>query len=297
MKVLIYGSKGWIGSQFLEILKNNNIEIYEGKSRVDNVQELEDEINYIEPTHIISFIGRTHGKVGEKEFRTIDYLEEKGKILDNVRDNLFSPLVLAIICKEKNIHNTYIGTGCIFKFDDTHPFGKEENGFNEDSLPNFFGSSYSVVKGFTDRLLNFYDTTLNLRIRMPITSNVNKRNFITKIVNYENICSIPNSMTVLPELLPCVLDMMKNKTTGTLNLTNPGLITHNEILEMYREIVDKDFTWKNFSLEEQSKIIACDRSNNYLDTNRLEKLYPNIKNIKESVREVLMKMKVTLHVE
>lgn len=297
MKVLIYGSKGWIGSQFLEILKNNNIEIYEGKSRVDNVQELEDEINYIEPTHIISFIGRTHGKVGEKEFRTIDYLEEKGKILDNVRDNLFSPLVLAIICKEKNIHNTYIGTGCIFKFDDTHPFGKEENGFNEDSLPNFFGSSYSVVKGFTDRLLNFYDTTLNLRIRMPITSNVNKRNFITKIVNYENICSIPNSMTVLPELLPCVLDMMKNKTTGTLNLTNPGLITHNEILEMYKEIVDKDFTWKNFSLEEQSKIIACDRSNNYLDTNRLEKLYPNIKNIKESVREVLMKMKVTLHVE
>ena len=132
---------------------------------------------------------------------------------------------------------------------------------------------------------------------MPITSNVNKRNFITKIVNYENICSIPNSMTVLPELLPCVLDMMKNKTTGTLNLTNPGLITHNEILEMYKEIVDKDFTWKNFSLEEQSKIIACDRSNNYLDTNRLEKLYPNIKNIKESVREVLMKMKVTLHVE
>lgn len=287
MKVLIYGSKGWIGSQFLEILKNNNIEIYEGKSRVDNVQELEDEINYIEPTHIISFIGRTHGKVGEKEFRTIDYLEEKGKILDNVRDNLFSPLVLAIICKEKNIHNTYIGTGCIFKFDDTHPFGKEENGFNEDSLPNFFGSSYSVVKGFTDRLLNFYDTTLNLRIRMPITDNVNKRNFITKIVNYENICSIPNSMTVLPELLPFVLDMMKNKTTGTLNLTNPGLITHNEILEMYKEIVDKDFTWKNFSLEEQSKIIACDRSNNYLDTNRLEKLYPNVKNIKESVKSIL----------
>ena len=129
MKVLIYGSKGWIGSQFLEILKNNSIEFYEGKSRVDNVKELEEEINYIKPTHIISFIGRTHGKVGEKEFKTIDYLEQKGKILENVRDNLFSPLVLAIICKEKNIHNTYIGTGCIFKFDDSHPFGKEENGF------------------------------------------------------------------------------------------------------------------------------------------------------------------------
>ena len=156
MKVLIYGSKGWIGSQFLEILKNNNIEIYEGKSRVDNVQELEDEINYIEPTHIISFIGRTHGKVGEKEFRTIDYLEEKGKILDNVRDNLFSPLVLAIICKEKNIHNTYIGTGCIFKFDDTHPFGKEENGFNEDSLPNFYGNR-KIISPILKDIAGFYN--------------------------------------------------------------------------------------------------------------------------------------------
>ena len=81
---------------------------------------------------------------------------------------------------------------------------------------------------------------------MPITGEENSRNFITKITNYEYICSIPNSMTVLPELLPLVLDMMKNKTVGTINLTNPGLISHNEILEMYKEIVDPEFTWKNF---------------------------------------------------
>ena len=42
-------------------------------------------------------------------------------------------------------------------------------------------------------------------------------------------------MTVLPELLPKVIDMMKNNLTGTLNLTNPGLISHNEILEMFKE--------------------------------------------------------------
>ena len=49
---------------------------------------------------------------------------------------------------------------------------------------------------------NFEDNVLNLRIRMPITGDYNKRNFITKITTYEYICSIPNSMTVLPELLP-----------------------------------------------------------------------------------------------
>jgi hypothetical protein len=99
---------------------------------------------------------------------------------------------------------------------------------------------------------------------MPITGQENPRNFITKITTYEKICSIPNSMTVLPELLPLIIDMMRNKTVGTLNFTNPGLISHNEILEMYRELVDPDFKWENFSQEEQRKILASDRSNNFL---------------------------------
>ena len=124
---------------------------------------------------------------------------------------------------------------------------------------------------------------------MPITEEKNPRNFITKITNYEKICSIPNSMTVLPELLPLVLDMMNKHTTGTVNLTNPGLISHNEILEMYRELVDPSFTWKNFSLEEQSKILDSARSNNYLDTTKLEQLYPEVMNIKESIRKCLEK--------
>jgi dTDP-glucose 4,6-dehydratase len=198
------------------------------------------------------------------------------------------------LCKERKIHFTYLGTGCIFKFDEEHPFGKEENGFTEESLPNFFGSSYSVVKGYTDRLMKFYkNDVLNLRIRMPITGERNGRNFITKITTYEKVCSVPNSMTVLPELLPCVLEMMKSKMTGTINLTNPGLISHNEILEMYKEIVDPNFTYKNFSQEEQLKILDADRSNNFLDTTKLETLFPTVLNIKDSVRIMLENYKKT----
>ena len=250
------------------------------------------EIDEYSPTHIVSFIGRTHGIIDDKIYSTIDYLEQKGKLYENIRDNLYSPILLANICQDKNIHFTYLGTGCIFNYDEMHPYGEEINGFNECALPNFFGSSYSVVKGFTDRLMKMYEnTTLNLRIRMPITETTNPRNFITKITNYEYICSIPNSMTVLPELLPIVLDMMKDYTTGTMNLVNPGLISHNEILEMYKEIVDPNFTWKNFTKEEQSKILDSDRCNNYLDTFRLTTLYPQVTNIKDSVRNVLIRYK------
>jgi len=293
MRIIVYGSNGWIGNQFIKILKNNKIDFIKGKSRIDNNDSLLQEIDEINPTHIVSFIGRTHGTIGDKKYTTIDYLEQEGKLTENIRDNLYSPLLLAHTCKEKQIHYTYLGTGCIFKYDTNHPFGQEKNGFAEDDLPNFFGSSYSIVKGFTDRLFNLYnDSVLNLRIRMPITGEENPRNFITKIVTYDKVCSVPNSMTVLPELLPKVLDMMKNQITGTINLTNPGLISHNEILKMYKEIVDPSFKWKNFSQEEQRKILAADRSNNYLDTFLLEKLYPDIKNIKDSVKNCLYEYKI-----
>lgn len=289
MIVLVYGSKGWIGGQFMSILETDpNIIVIEGVSRVDNVTDVESELNRVKPTHVISFIGRTRGTIGEKVYTTIDYLEQSDKLTENIRDNLYSPLILAELCRRNCIHYTYLGTGCIFKYDDDH-FMNDVNGFTEEDKPNFFGSSYSVVKGYTDQLMHLYeDSVLNLRIRMPITPDKCDRNFITKIVNYEKICSMSNSMSVLPELLPCVLDMMRNEFTGTINLTNPGTISHNEILEIYKEIVDPSFTWVNFNQEEQRRILAADRSNNYLDTTVLQTMYPHVQHIKDSVRECMM---------
>jgi hypothetical protein len=137
----------------------------------------------------------------------------------------------------------------------------------------------------------FKNNILNIRIRMPITDEVNDRNFITKITKYKKICSLPNSMTVLNDLLPIMIDMSLNYQTGTINLTNPGLITHNEILEMYKEIIDPEFKWENFNIEEQNNILLSKRSNNLLDTTKLIQLYPNILNIKDSVRQILYSMK------
>ena len=284
MKILVYGHKGWIGGQFISLLENAQYNYILGAERVDNTPLLIQEIYTVKPTHIVSFIGRTHGTIDDIEYTTIDYLEQPGKLVENIKDNLFSPISLAIVCKERNIHYTYLGTGCIFNYIDD----KRDKGFVESDIPNFFGSGYSVVKGFTDRLMHqFKDTVLNLRIRMPIVDKDCPRNFITKIANYEKICSVPNSMSVLPELLPIALKMMEKCIVGTINLTNPGVISHNEILEMYKEYVDKSFSWNNFSIEEQRKVIACDRSNNLLDTTKLENFAPEVRHIKDAVRELL----------
>lgn len=281
MKWLIYGSKGWIGSMVVSYIKNkekfNDDVIYEGLSRVDNEKEVEEELKLIKPDRVLSFIGRTHGK----GYSTIDYLEQKGKLVENIKDNLYSPVVLALLCKKYDIHYTYMGTGCIFIY------SEEKQVFIEEDEPNFFGSSYSTVKGFTDRLMHFFeDSVLNVRIRMPIVGNHHPRNFITKITTYKKICSIENSMTVLDDMIPILVDMSINKVTGTINLTNPGVISHNEILEMYKEYINPEKTWENFSIEDQSKILLSARSNNELDTTRLTSMYPNVLNIKESIERL-----------
>ena len=276
MKILFFGSRGWIGKQFCEHLNKNNVEYMETSVRAD----IEKEIQEHNPTHIISFIGRTHGE----NYNTIDYLEQPGKLVENIRDNLYAPIVLSILCKKYNIHYTYMGTGCIFEYKED---SKSED-IDEEKSPNFYGSSYSIVKGYTDRLQHmFSENTLNLRIRMPIVNYDHDRNFITKITKYENVCSVANSMTVLEDMYPVILDMIRNNTTGTFNMCNKGVITHNEILELYKEYVDSSFKWKNFSIEEQNKILLSKRSNIELSSKKLYELYPNIPDIKTSIDNCL----------
>ena len=296
MKLLVYGGNGWICKQFLDYLKNHNLINLEllvlSNNRVDNIDLIKLEIDEIKPTHILCMIGRTNGP----GYTTIDYLEQTGKLVDNIRDNLFSPVCLAILCQKYNIHLTYLGTGCIFEYNNKTNLEQDklpdDYQFTEEDLPNFFGSSYSIVKGYTDRFMKlFEDTTLNLRIRMPISYDNNPRNFITKITTYSKICSIYNSMTVLTTIFPIIIDLMINNRTGTFNLTNPGVISHNEILTMYRDIIDNNFKWSNFDIYEQSKILSAGRSNNYLSTNKLQKYYPNIENIHDAVRNTLLQMK------
>ena len=293
MKFLIFGHKGWIGSMVINLLNKQKIGFVCASSRADDKIAVEEEIIKHSPTHIMSFIGRTHGITEDgTKYPTIDYLEQKGKLKENIRDNIFAPMVLGLLCKKYNIHFTYLGTGCIFDYDTTHLFGNEQTGFNENDIPNYFNSSYSTVKGYTDQLMHLLeDDCLNLRIRMPINDKLDPRNFITKILNYEYICSIPNSMTVLDDLLPCAVEMAINKETGTINLTNPGVITHNEILEMYRDIIDPSLKWNNFTIEQQDKVLAAGRSNNCLDTTKLQSKFPNILHIKESVKQTIMRMK------
>lgn len=288
MKWLLYGHKGWIGLQLIDILEKMGETVIKAESRADDEKAVEEELLRTMPDQVVSSIGKTHGE----GINTIDYLEKKGKLVENLKDNLYAQFVLAMLCTKHNIHLSSISTGCIY----SSPEEEYGDGYMDDADPDFFGSSYSVVKGFSHRMMKmFKDNVLSLKIRMPITADRTSRNFITKITTYSKICSIENSMSVLPELLPIAIQLAKDKQTGPINLCNPNTINHNTILQLYKEIVDNSFTWQNFTYEEQSKILACERSNNKLNTDKLQKLFPNVLPIKEAVIQVLHEMKKNMN--
>lgn len=164
---------------------------------------------------------------------------------------------------------TNFATGCIYHYDEKHPIGGP-NPFTEEDEPNFSGSFYSSTKAMVEKLIKNYPNVLTLRFRMPVSDDLHPRNFVTKITKYAKVVNVPNSMTILHDLLPAAIAMAEAKLTGVYNFTNKGAISHNEVLALYKKYIDSDFTWQNFSVEEQAKVIKAGRSNCELDTRKLE---------------------------
>ena len=146
-------------------------------------------------------------------------------------------------------------------------------------------------------MLNTYNNCLILRVRMPISDDLIHRSFVTKIAKYEKVVNIPNSMTILHEMLPASLAMAQAGLAGVYNFTNPGVISHNQVLDLFKKYIDPTFEYSNFSVDEQAKILKADRSNNELDTTKLMRDMPDgvvINDIQTAFDKCFQRMKVNL---
>ena len=272
MKVLIYGSKGWIGQQLVELFKIKNIEFHIGESRLENYEKLKNELenkkDTLGITHVISSTGRTHGTYKKMAYNTIDYLEMPGKLRDNMRDNYIGPVNLAELSEKLDLHYTYFGTGCIFTYDKMHTI-ENKVGFTEEDNPNFFGSSYSIVKGYTDIKMKHFKNTLNLRIRMPIIGCHHPRNFITKITKYEKIV-YENQNIGFIRMMPCPGPKGEQKMFGDVKL---GKINKNEDYSFsyqsslwnldyfYDFTAPSRFRWDDFNMSKKMRIDKSGKEN------------------------------------
>lgn len=256
-----------------KLLSERQFSYFYGSARLQDRRAIEEDITRCRPTHILNAAGIT-GRPN------VDWCESHKR--EVVQTNVLGTLNLIDIAHSQGIHVTNFATGCIYSYDNEHPVGG--SGFTEEDVPNFRGSFYSNTKAMVEELIQQYDNVLQLRLRMPIDDDLtNPRNFIYKIANYKKVVNIPNSMTVLNELVPLAIDGALRNLTGIYNFTNPGVISHNEVLQLYKDYCNERFVWENFSLEEQAEILVAPRSNNMLDTNKLERTFPGILDIRSSL--------------
>ena len=297
MRWLLVGSKGWIGQQvrkhLIELNPKNIVISIDEHFDSNASQKIRQLIQFHSPDRVFLCLGRaylpphrvprnfTSGGISG----TIDDLEHPAALPINLQDNLYLPIIFAEECRKLGIHMTYMGTGCIYEYDETHTVSNQV-GFTEKDEPNYDGSAYSVVKSYTDRMMrDIYGTScLTLRIRMPIVEDLHPRNFITKLLKYKTIVSRANSMTVLPELLPIAIKLAEKGTTGLLNLTNPGTMNHREILELVAQHwniqLQCQFTEDDAAIQNN---LRARRSNNCLDTTHLQQLCPSVKPLRDSM--------------
>ena len=141
MKILLYGSSGWIGTHIKDYIQRSltDIIVYVGVARCDNKDQLTQEISTINPNRIIASIGRAYGK----NMYNNSFIEDSLTV--NIKDNLIAPLTLANACNTLNVHCTFIGSGCVYK--------SASKLYSENDEPSLISSNHAIIKSATEKLI------------------------------------------------------------------------------------------------------------------------------------------------
>lgn len=249
LRILIFG-RGWLGGLFARrwpdaILVGTDIADPGAVARA-----LEEHA----PTHVLNAAGRT-GRPN------VDALEDDPA--GTLRSNLVGPVVLASACREREVHFTHLGSGCVYSDD-----GGTRR-FREEDPPNFGGSLYARSKAMSEAALREFGA-LQLRIRLPISEIPSPRNLIDKLLRYPKIVSVPNSVTIVEDLYAPARALMETRASGVWNLVNPGVERHDELLSRYRETVDASHAFEVIDMATLATHLRAGRSNCLLDTSKLE---------------------------
>jgi len=188
--------------------------------------------------------------------------------------NVAIPVLIAKACEIRSIHLIHIGSGCIF-------YGKSPNErYGVCGLPYDYGwketnlahpkSFYAKSKYYCDLVIGNMQNVTVLRIRMPFSSTPHPRNIINKLLKYDKIIDIPNSMTFVDDLVNCITWMVKNRHAGIFHVTNHESLTVLDIIREYNKY--KHHSFEIIDERTLDKLTVAKRSNCILDTEKLYKL-------------------------
>jgi len=262
-KILILG-RGFIGERLKEALGCD----ISGK-RIYSFKDARSIIKKHKPKIIINCIGHTGAK-------NVDGCEQD--IDKTLMANTFIPIILAEVCLRYKIKLVHISSGCIFKFN-----YHKDRPITENKIPDFFDLFYSRSKIYSERSLSALLDKYNIliaRIRVPLDDRPHPKNLLTKLLKYEKIVDIPNSITYIPDFIKALKHLIKIDAKGIYNVANKGGLKYPLLLKVYEKYT-KDLNYDIVSY----KSLGLVRTNLVLSTKRLEKSGFKIRTIKEVLEE------------
>lgn len=267
--ILILG-KGFIGER---LQKEFNCQI--DGSMINCFSDAQKLVKKYNPKIIINCIGIT-GK------GSVDGCELE--IDSTLLANSFIPIILAEIALRNNIKLVHISSGCIFNYD-----YRKNIPIDEKSLDYFFKLFYSRSKIYSEKPLELLARDYNIliaRIRIPLLNAKHPKNVLDKLLKYNKVIDVPNSVTYIPDFIKAMKHLIKIDARGIYNVVNKGGLRYPDLMKAYQKYVPS-FKLKIIALSKLKLV----RTNLILSTKKLEKSGFKVRNINsildECVKEYL----------
>lgn len=286
--ICLLGGSGYIGSAFREALDSLGLP-YASPCRAEadgtNATALAAALVAIKPVFLINCAGYS-GKpnVDECELHKTECLMGNAVLPGTVRQT----------CDALAIPWGHVSTGCIYSGSRT-----DGSGFTENDPPNFTFrqnncSFYSGAKALGEEVLAGAASCYIWRLRIPFNNRDNPRNYLAKLLRYERLLDVRNSLSQLDEFARAAIECWQKRVPfGVYNMTNPGSVTTREVVEL---IAAGGLTTKRFQFfkdeEEFNRLAArTPRSHCVLDTRKLQQAGIRMTEIHEALAVALKNWK------
>ena len=282
--IYLLGGSGYVGKAYQKLLTSKGIP-FKNLKRKDldytDVETLVKALRADKPDFLINSAGYT-GKPNVDACET-----DKTNCLFG---NAILPGRIAEACKATNTPWGHVSSGCIYT-------GSRDDGteFTEADAPNFTFrqnncSFYSGSKALGEEILKNADSVYLWRLRIPFDNIESPRNYLTKLIRYENLLEASNSISQLDEFVAATFACWEKRIPfGTYNVTNPGYVTTHEVVELIIEsgLSTKTFNFFKDESEFMAKAAKTPRSNCIMSSKKLAAAGITMTPVKEAIRQAL----------
>lgn len=289
-KILLLGSSGYVGKAFQCHLNRSEADWKPLSLRDPNLSQasvLRDAIRVHRPDFLINCAGYT----GKPNVDTAE--KEKHACLEA---NAWLPGLIAEVCRESALPWGHVSSGCIYT--GRKPDG---SGFREGDPPNFDFrhnncSFYSGTKALAEEILADYGQVYLWRMRIPFNEIDSPRNYLSKVMRYDRLLDVENSISNLDEFVQaCLACWEKRIPFGTYNVTNPGFVSTREVAAMIQQAGLVSREWKFFKNESEfmAQAAKTPRSSCILDSSKILNSGISLIEVHDSIAQCLRNWRAT----